>query len=121
MIVVGPHIVSELFAEEPNIIGNQVRVKGQVYTIIGQIKPVVRAQPGVRNKFNYEARFNYIPATTAMSRYKGSDEINHIEILASKRQTMPDLIEQIENTLIQTHRGILDFEIRTQVEQMPEL
>ena len=52
-----------------------------------------------------------------MSRYKGNDEINHIEILASNRQTMPDLIEQIENTLI-THRGILDFEVRTQEEQM---
>ena len=34
---------------------------------------------------------------------------------------MPDLIEQIENTLIQTHRGILDFEVRTQEEQMAEL
>ena len=56
-----------------------------------------------------------------MSRYKGNDEINHIEILASNRQTMPDLIEQIENTLIQTHRGILDFEVRTQEEQMAEL
>tara|TARA_B100001093_G_C26798125_1_gene1002112 strand:+ start:240 stop:1487 length:1248 start_codon:yes stop_codon:yes gene_type:complete len=121
VIVVGPHIVKELFEGEPNVIGKQVRVKGQVYTIIGQIKPVGRARPGVRNKFNYEARFNYIPATTAMSRYKGNDEINHIEILASNRQTMPDLIEQIENTLIQTHRGILDFEVRTQEEQMAEL
>ena len=34
---------------------------------------------------------------------------------------MPDLMSQINNTLTQTHRGIKDFEIRTQDEQMQEL
>lgn len=121
VIVVGPHLAKELFAGQSNVIGEQVRVRGQVYTIIGQIKSVGRFDPGMSNKFNYESRFNYIPATTAMSRYKGNEEINYIEILALNTETIPDLIEQIENTLIQTHRGILDFEIRTQEEQMAEL
>lgn len=56
-----------------------------------------------------------------MGRYKGDDKVNRIEILAANTETMPDLIGQIENTLTQTHRGILDFEVRTQEEQMMEL
>lgn len=121
VIVIGPHLARELFSGKPNVIGQQVRVRGQVYTIIGQIKSVDSSVPGGSRRFNYEARFNYIPATTAMSRYKGDDKVNRIEILAAGTETMPDLMEQIENTLTQTHRGILDFEIRTQEEQMAEL
>ena len=121
VIVVGPHIATDLFRGKSNVVGEQVRVRGQVYTIIGQIKPVDSGMPSGRRGFNYEARFNYIPATTAMSRYKGDDEVNRIEILAASTETMPDLIGQIENTLTQTHRGIQDFEIRTQEEQMAEL
>lgn len=103
------------------MIGEQVRIHDQVYTIIGQIKPVATSMAGRRGGFSYEARFNYIPATTAMSRYKGDDKVNRIEVLAASVEAMPDLMEQIENTLTQTHRGITDFEIRTQEEQMAEL
>ncbi|MGZ0654021.1 ABC transporter permease [Coraliomargarita sp. W4R72] len=124
VIVVGAHIAGRLFAGTPNVVGQQVRVSGQVYTIVGQIKPIgpaVAPGSGRGRRFNYEERLNYIPATTAMSRYKGDDEVNRIEILAYEVGDMPDLIEQIENTLTQTHRGILDFEVRTQDEQMAEL
>ena len=120
VIVVGAHLAETLFRDKGNVLGEQLRVRGQVYTIIGQIKPVGNSTPGGRG-FNYEARFNYISATTAMGRYKGDDKVNRIEILAANTETMPDLIGQIENTLTQTHRGILDFEVRTQEEQMVEL
>lgn len=120
VIVVGSHIAGRLFRDQANVVGEQLRVRGQVYTIIGQIKAVESGMPGGRG-FNYEARYNYIPATTAMSRYKGDDEVNRIDILAFEVSEVPDLIEQIENTLTQTHRGIRDFEVRTQEEQMAEL
>jgi ABC-type antimicrobial peptide transport system permease subunit len=122
VIVVGSHIASNLFRDQTNVIGEQVRVRGQVYTIIGQLKSTDNSGfGGSRGGWNREDRLNYIPATTAMSRYKGNDEVNRIEILALNVETVPDLIEQIENTLTQTHRGIQDFEIRTQNEQIAEL
>jgi ABC-type antimicrobial peptide transport system permease subunit len=121
VIVVGPHIVGDLFRGEDNVVGQQVRVRGQVYTIIGQFTYNKAGLPGAPRRFDYEARENFIPATTAMARYKGNDEVNRIEMLAQSVETMPDLIEQVENTLTQTHRGIQDFEIRTQDEQIAEL
>ena len=63
---------------------------------------------------------NYIPATTAMSRYKGDDGVNRIEILASSVEAMPDS-EPDQQYAHTDHRGIKDFEIRTQDEQMEEL
>jgi ABC-type antimicrobial peptide transport system permease subunit len=56
-----------------------------------------------------------------MSRYKGDDDVNEIHVMADSVEDLPDLVEQIENTLTRTHRGIKDFEIRTQEERLNEL
>jgi putative ABC transport system permease protein len=123
VMVLGAHLVRDLFPGITNVVGQQLRVRGQVYTIIGQYESASGNEGfgGGSRRFNREDRLNYIPATTAMSRYKGDDEVSRIEILAANVETVPDLINQIENTLTQTHRGIQDFEIRTQDEQMAEL
>ncbi|NBB79027.1 MAG: FtsX-like permease family protein [Verrucomicrobia bacterium] len=124
VVVVGAHVVSRLFETGENVIGQRIRVDGDVYTIIGQFEPVENsggAFGGSRRRWSWEDRLNFMPATTAMSRYKGNDDVDRIEILAVDVETLPDLMEQIENTLTQTHRGIQDFEIRTQDEQLAEL
>jgi ABC-type antimicrobial peptide transport system permease subunit len=122
VIVVGSHIADDLFRNMENVVGQHVRVRGQVYTVVGQFESTATRGFGSGHRgWNYEDRINYIPATTAMSRYQGDDGVNRIEILAGSVETMPDLINQIDNTLTQTHRGIQDFEIRRQDEQMQEL
>ncbi|MFW5874501.1 MAG: ABC transporter permease [Verrucomicrobiota bacterium] len=121
VIVIGSHIRENLFRDTENAVGEQVRIRGQVYTVVGQFAPVASAGVAGQGGWSWENRLNYIPATTAMARYKGDDEVNRIEILAERVEEMPDLMEQIENTLTQTHRGIRDFEIRTQEERLQEM
>jgi ABC-type antimicrobial peptide transport system permease subunit len=123
VIVVGAHVVSRLYNTGDNVIGERIRVDGEVYTIIGQFEAVSGGGGfgGTGRRWSWEDRLNFLPATTAMTRYKGNDSVDRIEILASDVDTLPDLMEQIENTLTQTHRGIQDFEIRTQDEQLAEL
>lgn len=124
VIVVGAHVVSLLFQTGENVIGERIRVDGDVYTIIGQFEPVAGTGGAFGTggrRWSWEDRMNFMPATTAISRYRGNDSVDRIEILAADVETLPDLMEQIENTLTQTHRGIQDFEIRTQDEQLAEL
>lgn len=120
VIVIGGHIRKELFGERVNTIGKQINVRGQLYTVIGQLKTI--KDGGIGGKVGWwENRMNYIPATTAMTRYEGSDSLSRILIMADRTESLTDLIEQIENTLTQTHRGIQDFEVRTQKEQLVEM
>jgi ABC-type antimicrobial peptide transport system permease subunit len=120
VIVIGEYLRRQYFEEGAPSIGEQVAIRGQLYTIVGVTAPVATDRIG-GGGWNREQRLNFIPATTAMARYKGNDEIDRIEILARKTGEIPDLIAQIENTLTQTHRGIRDFEVRTQDEQLQEL
>ena len=120
VIVIGEHLRRDYFSDREHGIGEQLTIRGQVYTIVGQLAAVPSDRIGGRG-WNWEERLNFIPTTTAMSRYKGNDEVDRIEIMARKTGEIPDLIAQIENTLTQTHRGIRDFEVRTQDEQLQEL
>lgn len=120
VIVIGEHLRRDYFRDQEHGIGEQISVRGQLYTIIGQLEPVPTDRIGGRG-WNWEERFNFIPATTAMSRYQGEDRVNRIEILARDADEIPDLIAQIENTLTQTHRGIQDFEVRTQDDRLKEM
>lgn len=123
VIVVGAHVASSLYGNAESIVGERIRIDGQVYTVVGQFESVAGngGIGGIGRQWSWEDRINFLPATTAMSRYKGDDSVDRIEILAADVETLPDLMEQIENTLTQTHRGIQDFEIRTQDEQLAEL
>ncbi|WP_269524421.1 ABC transporter permease [Coraliomargarita parva] len=120
VIVIGDHIRQRLFRDQTNAVGQQLRIRGQVYTVVGQLDPIDNSVAGQRS-FNWENRLNYIPATTAMSRYKGDNSVDQIHILADRLEELPDLVEQIENTLTQTHRGIRDFEVRTQEERLQDM
>jgi putative ABC transport system permease protein len=120
VIIIGSHLRDKLFPSLDSAVGQQLRLRNQVYTIVGQLAEI-NSMPGQRSRFNWENRMNYIPATTAMSRYNGNDVVNEIHITADRVEDLPDLVEQIENTLTRTHRGINDFEIRTQEERLLEL
>ena len=121
VIVLGDHVVRDLFRDYDNAIGQQLRVDGDVYTVVGQLAPIDTSGLTSGRGWNWESRLNFIPATTAMSRYRGSNQVDRMEILAANVRELPDLMEQVENTLTQTHRGIRDFEIRTQEERLLEL
>jgi ABC-type antimicrobial peptide transport system permease subunit len=121
VIVLGSHIVNDVFRGKENVIGEQVQVSGQLYTVIGQLAELPPIGGAANRWGNFENRMNFIPATTAMSRYRGNDTVNEIYLLANSVESLPDLVGQVENTLTQTHRGILDFEIRTQEDRLREL
>ncbi|MEM8867348.1 MAG: ABC transporter permease [Verrucomicrobiota bacterium] len=120
VMVVGSYIVERLFNDAENVVGEQIRLNKQVYTIIGQTEELVSMMGG-RNTLRRKNRGVFIPATTGMSRYQGNDSVSKIELLARDVDAMPDLIAQVDNVLSKTHRGIMDYEILTQDERMQEM
>lgn len=120
VMVVGSFVPENLFNGQENVVGERIRINRQVYTIIGQTEELVLMLGG-RNTLSRKNRICYIPATTAMFRYQGNDSISGIELLAANIDVMPDLIQQVDNVLTQTHRGINDYELITQDERLQEM
>lgn len=124
VIVLGSDLRNQLLGTRDRAVGKKVRVGQNTYTVIG----VLEAKGGLpgsnttggRNPFRFINRVGYIPITTAMKRIQGNETLQELNIHIHDVAYMDDAIEQLENILLQTHRGIQDFEVRTMEEQLAE-
>ena len=110
-------MLQNLIPDRDNIVGtSSFRWKG--FTVIGQFEHFSGCG---RNTLRWENRRNYIPAATAMTRFNGNKKVSSIAVLGDSVERLEDLQEQMNNTLALTHRGIEDFEVRTQHERLEEM
>ncbi len=119
VVVIGSEVKSRLFQARPDVIGESIRIRGQTYTVIGVLQHYEFDQGG-RNALRWKNFRTYIPITTAMKRFTGDNKINGLSIKISDVSVLPDVVPQLENTLLQTHNGIRDFQIQTREEQLLE-
>lgn len=119
VVVIGSEVKSRLFRNRPDVIGENIRIRGQSYTVIGVLQHYEFDQGG-RNALRWKNFRTYIPITTAMKRFTGDTKIDGLSIKISDVSVLPDVVPQLENTLLQTHNGIRDFQIQTREEQLAE-
>ncbi len=110
--VIGPNVVSELFGENINPIGQTLRINSQAFTIIG----ITQAKGG-SGRFNQDDQV-FIPLTTAQNLIFGDDSLSTISLAATDPEVMDLARNQVTQVLLQKHRisdpAQADFEIFSQ-------
>ncbi len=120
VVVIGSEVRDRLFGDIDSPLGEVVRIQGGSYTVVGVMEESLsEAGGGVRSRF--VDRQNFMPATTVLRRFREDQNIRELTVMAKDLPSLPDLIEQIENILMQTHRGIEDFYVSTRDEQLADL
>lgn len=112
--VLGPETATALFEADTDPIGQQIRVNGVIFTIIGVTKS--RGASGFGN--NDDVIF--IPITTAQQFLTGSTAISVINITATDSSDMQSLQEKINTLLLAEHDiddpKLADFRIMNQAD-----
>lgn len=119
VVVIGTEVKTRLFGNRSDVIGETIRIRGQAYTVIGILHHYEFDQAG-RNALRWKNFRAYIPITTAMKRFTGNTKIDGLSIKIADVSVLPDVVPQLENTLLQTHNGIRDFLVQTREEQLAE-
>jgi putative ABC transport system permease protein len=120
VIVIGSWLRQELFPNRGSVVGEKIRINEGVYTVVGEFAEWYASVGGLARGGGIN-RSNYIPATTAIRQFRDNDQIDELTVMAASANEIPDVISQIENTLLLTHRGVRDFVVETQEESMAEL
>jgi putative ABC transport system permease protein len=95
--VVGPQVVTDLFGDGANPIGQTIRVKGQTLTIIG-----VTASKGGTG-FQNQDDIIYVPLTTAQKQLFGMNYLSSIAIEAKSAEVMVDAQNEVGYLLLARH------------------
>ncbi len=113
--VLGPTVRDDLFGENATgIIGQIIRIKGIDFTVIGVTK--TKGSSGMNNQDDKV----YVPISTAMQYFSGSNALSQISVQAASESVMTELQAQITALLLSRH-GIkdsanADFRIQNQAD-----
>jgi putative ABC transport system permease protein len=96
--VVGPTVVTDLFPDGTDPIGQTIRIKNMQFTIVGVT--VAKGGSGFSNPDN----IIYIPARSAQKFLTGSNSVTTIDIAASSQDVMVQVQNDVTEVLLQQHR-----------------
>jgi putative ABC transport system permease protein len=99
--VLGPQVVSDLFGDGANPIGQTIRIKSQTFIIIGVT--VSKGGSGFMNQDDVV----YIPLTTAQKQVFGSNYLSSIALEAKSAELMTQAQDQVGYFLLARH-GLSD-------------
>ncbi len=117
--LIGSEVRDNIFPTNEDPIGKRITVHGLPFTVVGLIKHYEFMQGG-RNALRWKNRNVYIPVSTAQKRFTGNEKLTGLAIRAVNADSLGDLVSQIENVLLQTHRGVEDFFVETREDQLAE-
>lgn len=110
--VVGPQVVTDLFGEGANPIGQSIRVSGKSLTIIGVT--VSKGGTGFMNQDD----IIYVPLSTAQKVLFGQDYLSSIALEAKSQEVMVEAQNQVGYFLLARHKlsdpTLADFSITSQ-------
>ena len=100
LAVIGPTVLDNLGLQTPDaILGENVRIRGIQFTVIGVYKSKGQASP-----FNNPDDQVLIPITTARFRVLGQNRIRSVSVLAPSEDEIPETMAEIQKILRREHR-----------------
>jgi len=110
--VIGPTVVTDLFTDGSEPVGQQIRINGGIYTVIG----VTVSKGGTG--FNNTDETIYIPYTTAQHYLSGNQYLSEIDVSAASAAATTQVENDITSLLLSRHNitdpTLADFSILNQ-------
>ncbi|MBM3825352.1 MAG: FtsX-like permease family protein [Verrucomicrobia bacterium] len=121
VVVLGAAVVADLFPPNEDPVGRVIKLRGRAYTVIGVLNNIEgsgfqissarsRGSGGFWRYRNYGA---YIPVTTALTKFLGSDRLSGLGLRVGDPTQLQDAVDQTERALLISHKGLRDFGITT--------
>ncbi|MEO0054840.1 MAG: hypothetical protein RLZZ50_787, partial [Verrucomicrobiota bacterium] len=98
-------------------LGQFVELGGQPFRVIGVLKNYERMW-GDFNTLSWKNDIAFVPLTTMASKVQRSDRLTVLNLKAPDVTRLRETVDAASNVLAQTHRGIIDFEVETNEEQL---
>ena len=122
VIVLGASACLALYEPEENIIGTTVEVNGLPFQVIGKTK-YCKIHPSdpeeVSGKpFRGKNRVSSIPISSMSGKFTGTPDLTWLNVQVRDVEHLKEAVQEIENIMTVTHRGIHNFKIQTAEEML---
>lgn len=117
--VVGPEVVTELFGEGSDATGQIIKIKSQLFRVVGVTK--AKGSSGMTSP----DKAVYVPVTTAMKILLGQDYVQVIQLAVKDASLIDETTSEIKQALMDRHsiadEANIDFSISSSKEMLETL
>lgn len=115
--VIGSSVAEALFHSDECPVGKSIGINGVTFTVVGLLKKYSMIRGGM-NVLDGKNQVVFIPITAMEDRFVPSKKLTWLNVDVKDLTLMPQTVQEISNVLIHTHRGLKDFRVETQAEQL---
>lgn len=108
VVVLGQDVARKMFGTETAALHHDIKIAEERFIVVG-----IMEKKGSLHEQNYDEMM-FIPVTTAMKRFKGTDQISYLLVQVEDRDQMHESQEMIRKVLMERHEGVEDFKINSQ-------
>jgi ABC-type antimicrobial peptide transport system permease subunit len=117
VIVIGSEVVKQCFAPGEDPLGRYIDVAGQPYLVIGVLRHYERLW-GTYNTLRWKNDIAFVPITTMATKLRPTDRLNWLNMKARDLSLLRETVDGASNVLAQQHRGLIDFSVTTNEQQL---
>jgi putative ABC transport system permease protein len=117
VIIIGTKIRDALFAPGEKPLGDWIYFNDQPFRVIGVLEHYERLWD-TYNTLDWKNENAFVPVSTMAAKVQRTDRLTTLNIQAADVTRLRETVDAAANVLAQRHRGIIDFEVRTNEEQL---
>ncbi len=117
VVVLGTRVVDELFEKDEPVVGAWIEVDGRPMRVIGVLKHYESYYQDF-NVLRWKNQIAFVPITTMLHKLKPGASLSWMNMKASHLSQVGELVDSATNILGHRHRGLGDFEVKTNDEQL---
>ena len=117
VIILGSKVRDALFAPHEQVLGALIDFNDRPFRVIGVLRHYERYW-GEYNTLDWKNEIAFVPVTTMATKIQRSDRLSFLNLKATDVARLRETVDAAGNVLAQTHRGIIDFSVRTNEEQL---
>lgn len=110
VVVLGAAIVDQLFPRGLDALDRVITINGQPFTVVGVLREYQAALGGGYSSKNSAV---FIPLTTLQTLFRIDENVDILNVKVADVADIPLVLDQINNVLTHTHRGIQDIRFET--------
>jgi putative ABC transport system permease protein len=117
VVIIGSKVFEELFDPQDDPVGQYVNINGRPFLVVGLLKHY-ELYYGSYNAMERKNQIAFIPLATMAVKLQNTVRLTWLNLKIADVARIDEAVDAIKNIYYHRHRGVLDFRVDTQQEQL---
>jgi ABC-type antimicrobial peptide transport system permease subunit len=117
VVVIGSKVFEELFEPQENPLGQYININGRPFLVVGLLEHY-QLFFGSYNAMEWKNSIAFIPLSTMAIKLRNTQRLTYLNHKIEDVSRIDEAVDAVKNLYFNRHRGVLDFHVETQQQQL---